>query len=190
MPEYTHSELGTLPALKKLGKLSNLRPVIVTDSREQLPLKFTRLDSIVGTLQTADYSFQGGEHHFGVSRKSLPDLVSSCVGENRERMERHLHRLRGFRFARLLIIGSRWEIEAHKYRSAIKPKVIFNSLAAWEARYIPVVWTEHPVQAAELVERWIWWYARQAVLDANELLRGARAVEPATVAAVSTLPEN
>ncbi len=133
-------ELGTMPALKMLGKLSDLRPVIAVDSREQEPLVFTRLESVVATLQSADYSFLGAEEHFAVSRKSLPDLVSSCIGENRARTERHLHRLRGYHFARFVVIGNRWEIEAHRYRSSIKPSVILHSLASWEVRYrVPII---------------------------------------------------
>ena len=54
-----------------------------------------------------------------------------------------------------------------------------------EARYIPVVWVEHPTPAAELVEKWIWWFARQMVEDANDLLRGSRTVEPVTMEAAS-----
>ena len=96
-------------------------------------------------------------------------------------MERELHRLRGFRFARLLIVGKRWEIEAHKYRSAINPTVVFNSLSAWEARYnVPVVWIEHPLHAAELVERWTYFFARQLVEEANSLLRGTQKAETVT----------
>ena len=177
-------ELGTLPALKSLGKLADLRPVVIIDSREQEPLPIKRLETVRAGLQSADYSFLGGEHLFGIERKSLADLVQCCIGENRARLERELHRLRGFRFARLLIVGNKWEIGAHKYRSAIKPAVIFNSLAAWEARYnVPVVWVDHPVQAAELVERWTWFFARQLVEEANTLLRGSKTVAPITAEA-------
>jgi hypothetical protein len=75
------TEFPALPALKGLGRLADLRPVICVDSREQQALTFTRLESVVATLQSADYSFLGAEERFAVSRKSLPDLVSSCVGE-------------------------------------------------------------------------------------------------------------
>lgn len=172
------AELGTLPALKGLGKLADLRPVVIIDSREQNPLPIKRLEYVRVGLQSADYSFLGAEHLFGIERKSLDDLVQCCVGDNRARLERELHRLRGFRFARLLIVGNRWEIEAHKYRSAIKPAVVFNSLSAWEARYnVPVVWVEHPMHAAELVERWTYFFARQLVEEANSLLRGTTSAE-------------
>ena len=63
-------ELGTLPALKSLGKLADLRPVVIIDSREQDPLPIKRLETVRAGLQSADYSFLGGEHLFGVERKS------------------------------------------------------------------------------------------------------------------------
>jgi len=36
----------TLPALRGLGKLAELLPIIATDTREREPLKFTRLPSV------------------------------------------------------------------------------------------------------------------------------------------------
>lgn len=181
-------ELGTLPALKKLGKLSDLRPVVIIDTREQTPLPITRLEVVRAGLQTADYSFQGGEQVFGIERKSIDDLVGCCTGGNRERFEREMHRLRGFRFKRLLIVGHRWMIEGHRYRSKIKPSAVLHSLDAWEARYdLPVVFCEHETHAAALVEKWVWWFARQMVEDANSLLRGSRTVEPVAPAPVEAV---
>src|SRR5260370_16941859 len=113
-------ELG-LPALHSLGQLANTKPVIVIDGREQLPLVFTRLQSIEGTLYSGDYSIRGLEDTFSVERKSVEDIGSCCMGQNRERFERELHRLRGFRFKRLLISRSRALIETQPYRSRIPP---------------------------------------------------------------------
>lgn len=109
------------PARKKLSDLSKLRPVVIVDTREQQPLRFSRLASQSGTLQTGDYSFAGGEEHLAIERKSVADLVGCCVGDSRDRFFRELHRLRGFAFRRLLVIGAREEIETGQYRSAIKP---------------------------------------------------------------------
>lgn len=170
--------LGTLPALKGLGKLSDLRPVVIIDTREQDPLPISRLETVRAGLQSGDYSFQGGEHVFAVERKSIDDLVGCCTGENRERFEREMHRLRGFRFKRLLIVGSKRTIEAQGYRSKIKPAAVLHSLAAWECRFdLPVVFVDHPEQAAALVEGWAWWFAREMVEGANSLLRGSKTVE-------------
>jgi ERCC4-type nuclease len=93
----TETEL-TLPARRGLGQLANTKPVICIDSREQQPLVFTRLRSVVGTLTSGDYSVLGLQELFAVERKTVADLVACCVGENRQRFERELHRLRGFRF--------------------------------------------------------------------------------------------
>ena len=128
--------------------MKTIRPTMVTDSREQDPLTFRTFPSVTGTLVSGDYSFRGGEELFAVERKSIADLVASVTGE-RERFERELHRLRGFRFARLLVVGAQAEVEQHRYRSATTPKSVLHSLAAFEARYsIPVVWSPTPEEAA------------------------------------------
>jgi ERCC4-type nuclease len=95
-------EIPALPALRSLRNLADVRPVIVIDTREQCPLPFARLAVECGTLASGDYSFRGGEELFAVERKSISDLAACCAGENRERFFRELHRLRGFRFKRLL----------------------------------------------------------------------------------------
>ncbi len=162
-----------LPALKSLGKLADARPVIVVDTREQAPLQFTRLESVAGTLTSGDYSIRGMEHLFAVERKSLDDLVACCMGYNRERFERELHRLRGFWFARLLVVGTREQVANGEYRSSIKSRVVSNSLGAFEARYnVPVVFCPTPAAAVTQIERWAWFAAREVVLAANDLRRG------------------
>lgn len=128
-------EFPPLPARRSLGKLADVRPVIFADTREQNPLVFSRLQSVRGTLQSGDYSFRGGEELFAVERKTVPDFVACCVGENRERFFRELHRLRGYRFKRLVIVGTRAEIEAGEYRSNIAPKAVLATLAALEVRF-------------------------------------------------------
>jgi len=139
-------------------------PVLITDTREQAPLAFTRLPHRTGTLQSGDYSFAGGEELFAVERKSIADLVGCCMGSNRERFARELHRLRGFRFKRLLIVGAVADIEAGSYRSNITPAAVLATCAAIEARFdIPVVFAACPADAALQVESWAAWCAREMV---------------------------
>jgi ERCC4-type nuclease len=174
-PDTGVSADATLPGLRGLDKLADLRPVIVQDSREQTPLVFTRLASVVGTLYSADYSVSGLEHLIGIERKSIDDLSSCCMGANRSRFERELHRLRGYRFARLLVIGSREDIASGRYCSQIAPKAVLATLAAFEVRYdLPIVFADTPEAAAREVERWAWWFSREVVENANDLLRGSR----------------
>jgi DNA excision repair protein ERCC-4 len=120
----------TLPALRSLGDLADAAPVILIDQREQTPLKFEHLQSRPATLQSGDYSLLGASELFSVERKTVADFVGVCTGDNRARFERELHRLRGFHFKRLLIVGTESEIREGKYRSNIKPQSVLGTLSA------------------------------------------------------------
>lgn len=153
-------------------------PVLVIDTREQDPLPFARLPAVRGTLATGDYSALGMEHLFAVERKTIPDLVACCCGANRTRFERELHRLRGFRFKRLLIVGERAEVERGDYRSNVKPAAVLGSLAAWEVRFdLPIVFEPTPEAAACRVESWAWYAARE-IIETVKRLQKATAAEP------------
>ena len=165
--------LNKLRAPEPLGKPIDFQPVIVVDTREQRPLPFARMRTQTATLPVGDYSILGAETLFAVERKSVADLVSCCMGENRERFERELHRLRGYGFKRLLIVGTEDEIQAGRYRSAITPKAVMATLGAFETRYdLPVVFQFNPGAAAQ-IERYAYWFAREHLLTANSLLRSS-----------------
>jgi ERCC4-type nuclease len=134
---------------------------LVVDSREQTPLVFEHLCSTSGSLYSGDYSILGLEHLFSVERKSIADLVGS-VTSGRERFERELHRLRGYQFKRLLIVGKIDDIKNHNYRSKASPASVLGSLRAFEVRYdIPVVWGENEAESACLVEAWAMHYTKE-----------------------------
>ncbi|MBU4212491.1 MAG: ERCC4 domain-containing protein [Kiritimatiellae bacterium] len=173
--------LPPLPALRHLGDLADRLPTVVIDTREQEPLPIRRLPVIRAGLYSGDYSVAGLEVVFAVERKRIDDLVGCCAGSNRERFEHELHRLRGMKFKRLLIIGTRSEIERGEYRSKITPASVLGTLAAFEIRYdIPVVWASTPDEGAALVERWAWYFAREHVEQVNGLFRKAAIPTPAT----------
>jgi hypothetical protein len=66
------------------------------------------------------------------------------------------------------------EARAHgQYHSRIALKAVLATLGAFELRYdLPVVFAETPEAAALQVERWIWWFAYETTVSANDLLRG------------------
>jgi DNA excision repair protein ERCC-4 len=164
-----------LPALKGLGSLADTPITLIRDSREQCPLEFLHLPCVVRGLATADYSISGFESEVGWERKSIEDIVACCMGENRQRFERELHRLRGFRFKRLCIQGSRGLIETQRYRSRISPKAVLATLAAFEVRWdIPVVFCETPEAMALLIERQSFYFVREYVKRINNLVRESR----------------
>lgn len=131
---------------------TDFAPTIIIDTREQDPLPFAAYPTERGTLLTGDYSVAGCETLFGVERKTISDLVQSLT-TGRDRFTRELERLRGYRFARLLIIGYPGQIDMGHYRSRASPKAIQHSLYSFEARFVPVVWARTPAEGAELVER-------------------------------------
>jgi hypothetical protein len=171
----TDTTMPTLPAMAGLGDLRNMRPVIISDTRERCPLVFSRLPSVKGTLTTGDYSGLGVEHLFSIEKKTISELPGIFTGD-RERFERECIRLRGYRFKRLLIIGTRRDIEQGTYRSNVSPKAILHSLSAFECRYdLPVVFAPDVESAARQVESWVYWYCRECVETTNMLLRGLTA---------------
>jgi DNA excision repair protein ERCC-4 len=175
MMTTTHKvELPSLPALLNAAvELSGSLPCCVIDTREQEALPIRRLPTIRAGLLSGDYSIRGFEDHFAIERKSIPDFVGCCIGDNRIRFEHELHRLRGFDFARLLIIGTEADIRGHNYRSNIEPKAVLHSLYAFEVRYnIPFVFSPTPESGAALVERWAWFYVREQIRKTNDAIRG------------------
>ena len=68
-------QIPTLPALRTLGNLADVRPTIITDTREQTPLLFTNLVTVLGTLTSGDYAPRGLEHIAAIERKSAADAA-------------------------------------------------------------------------------------------------------------------
>ena len=179
--------MGSIRTVRKSMK-PDFRPTIVIDSREQAPLTFTRLPSTVAGLTSGDYSVVGAEELFAVERKTVADLVGCCTGEARARFERELHRLRGYRFKRLLVIGTRAEVEQHRYRSNVSPASVLGSLAAWEIRFdTPLVWVTTPEDAAVQLERWAHYFCREILKTGDTLRAGTSA--PSGLPAVLTLAD-
>ena len=159
----------TLPTLRAPNG-SRSAPVLVIDCREQNPLQFDRLEAVPGTIYSGDYSVRGLESLFSIERKSPDDLAASLCGSNRDRFERELHRLRGYRFARLLIEGTEFDARSGCYRSSMTPAALLGSLAAFEARYsVPVVWGGDRAACARLVERWAYYFHREILKSATKI---------------------
>ena len=144
-------------------RATDAEPVIVTDTREQTPLCFTHLRSERGTLDTGDYSVRGLEEVFAVERKSMADLVGSLTRE-RARFMREMHRLRGFQFARLLIVGTEVELMQLVSMGRANLAQVEHSLLAISIRYgVPAVRVDSPERGALMVQTWAWAAWRDAL---------------------------
>jgi ERCC4-type nuclease len=75
-----------IPVLAERGgtRLKTPRPTLLVDTREQLPLDFSRFEGWFAgverkALKLGDYSIAGMEDICVVEWKELPDLVHSCT---------------------------------------------------------------------------------------------------------------
>ena len=150
--------------------MKEIRPIILIDSREQRPLHFKLYQTETATLTTGDYSVLGLQSSFSIERKSISDLIGSLT-YGRDRFTRELERLRGYEFRRLLIIGTRQQIQNHDYRSRATPAAILGSLNTFEVRYsIPVVFVESRSKAVEQVEIWARYYFAEQIKHAQNII--------------------
>lgn len=139
------------------------QPTILTDTREQQPLVFSNLPSERASLITADYSVQGLEDTLLIERKSIPDLIGSLFGKDRERFQRELQRMLSVPSRHLFIIGEgegvtpEEQIRRHDYRSQTLPHVVLASVSAIQAKGIQVHWLQTPQEAARRIESLVWY---------------------------------
>ena len=142
-------------------------PVLLVDTREQKPLRFSHLPAESATLYTGDYSVRGLEEVFAVERKSLADLAGSLTRE-RDRFMKEMHRLRGYRFPYLLAIGDDMELSRLQAQVRLKLQQVEHSLRAIQSRYgvhVERAYTEE--QAARMVETWAFCAWREAMKPAG-----------------------
>ncbi len=108
-------------------------PVVLVDSREQVPLNISTFPVQVMGLPVGDYGIAGFSDWtnpgFVVERRSLPDLVASLT-QGRDRFMGEVGKMRQFRFHALVIEALEAEVELGKYRSSTKPQGLYGNSCA------------------------------------------------------------
>jgi DNA excision repair protein ERCC-4 len=141
-------------------------PVILIDTREQLPYSF-KTESRTARLETGDYSLLGAENRVGIERKTLGDLVGS-LSCGRERFEKELARARGFEYFAIIIESSFSELAGGVYRSNMNPRAAVQSLLTFSIRYgLPVFFAGSRENGSEITESLLLKYARECVKRAE-----------------------
>jgi ERCC4-type nuclease len=166
-----------IPVLAERGgtQLKTPRPVLLVDTREQIPLDFSRFESWFAgierkALKLGDYSIAGMEEICVVERKELPDLVHSCTTDrcvftNRlRRMAQCPHRL-------LLITSSLSQIKS-PYSHGGNPNRITQSLIAMLAGLqIPFLCSETHELGEEIVASYLYQVHLYHWLETNDFGR-------------------
>ena len=111
---------------------------IKIDSREQRPLPFT-LPTVVGNLETGDYSIQNLENMISIERKEINDLVGS-LSTGRARFERELQRSKALDYFALIVEATFDDLVCSRYRSKMTPASVVESLSAFSIRYGLSIW--------------------------------------------------
>ncbi len=145
--------------------------VAVIDTREQLPLDLSPLQTVGGTLSTGDYSVRGLEHVVAIERKNLSDFLG-CIGQHRERFDREVQRLLAYP-VRTLVVEASWQaIEAGEWRSQVTPAAALGSLLGWIAQGLPVIMAGDHARAGRYASRLLYTAARRRYRELRSLVGG------------------
>ncbi len=143
-------------------------PIIVADSREQLPYAFPESWPVIRkALPSADYSLLGQEDVFAIERKSLSDLAG-CIFTDRFKAE--LERLSSFKHAFLAIESSLYKIRNHMPRhSKVHPASLVGFLQSIPLLYgVHVLYLEDRETAQEYVKGLLEKYNRFLLNDRKD----------------------
>lgn len=133
---------------------------IIIDSREQRPLTFI-LPTVVGKLDTGDYSVEGLEKKIAIERKTINDLIG-CLCNSRARFERELQRGMALKYFALVVEASMDDLVCGRFRSRMTPNSVIQSLLAFSVRYrLPIFFCTNRALACQVVESLLTRYAHE-----------------------------
>ena len=147
------------------------KPIVLVDTREQLPLSFTRFPNWIAEtkkqkLYVGDYSVEGMEKLLVLERKTLSDLITTLMQE-RPRFFTMCEQLAKYRWRALIVEASYEDIKSPydaDYTIA-HPNAVSGSLDALEAKFgIPVIYaSQYKPLAEEKAASWLskhftYWY--------------------------------
>jgi len=142
-------------------KLRSEDITVIVDSREKLPLDLGDFRTIPGTLVTGDYSLKGMENQVAVERKSIQDLVQ-CLGHERERFFKEVHRLRGMTSKMILVEGSELDIRKKNFRGNIEISSLLSSIVRIQELGVPIHYAHNREYAADILRRFLYLNAQRS----------------------------
>jgi len=152
-----------VPVLAERGGTQLLTPfpVVVVDTREQVPLSFRRFKGWFAGIETralplGDYSVAGMEDSCVVERKNLADLICSFT-ENRAVFVKRLRRLSELPHSLLVITAPLSQIKSTYPYGRANPNQVTQSLIALLAGLrLPFICTETHELGEEIVASYLY----------------------------------
>lgn len=140
----------------KRGSTPEFRFYVIKDSREQLPWEFSDFKIHQMSLQAGDYSIgyqferrlRTLDRIFVVERKGSTSEMVSMVGQDRDRFQRELARLRFVQHPFIICEFTLEEFLETAMNSGLNPTSAFGSICAWQ-KYMPVIFAGNKVLAKE-----------------------------------------
>jgi ERCC4-type nuclease len=154
------------------------KPVVLVDTREQLPFDFSRFPNWIAgekrkPLRVGDYTVEGMEDLLILERKSLTDLISTLM-QNRARFFDGCEKMTQYRWRALLVEASYEDIKTvydDELCTQAHPNAVSGTLDALEVKFgIPVIYTsKYRPLAEEKAASWLskhftYWHLEQAGL--------------------------
>jgi ERCC4-type nuclease len=166
-----------IPVIAERGgtQLKTPRPVLLVDTREQIPLDFSRFEGWFAgierkALKLGDYSIAGMEDLCVVERKELADLIHSCT-TNRSVFVNRLRRMAQYPHRLLLIPSSLSQVKS-PYSHGGNPNRITQSLIAILAGLqIPFLCSETHELGEEIVASYLYQVHLYHWLETNDFGR-------------------
>lgn len=131
------------------------RPVVLVDTREQLPYKFDEnlLISKSAALTAGDYTLEGMENVLCIERKNLNDLVQSLI-KDRKRFFEAVKRMKDHPFRCLVAECTPADIASRKYRGGAHPESVLGALISFSVNHgIPIIFAGDRQHARWYVQR-------------------------------------
>lgn len=158
-PKKRNSNQGTklLDHLKfKRGATPEFRFTILRDTREQTGWNFPDFEVKDTALETGDYSIafkldgrlRKMDRIFVVERKASANEMLAMVGQERERWQRELARLKKIVHPFIIVECSLQEFLEASVQSGVNPTSAFGSVVGWQ-KYFPLIWAGSRTLAKE-----------------------------------------
>ena len=144
--------------------------VVIADSREQIPWKLDPLPIEPGKLTTGDYALRDFPNEIAIERKELSDFVA-CCGRERDRFERELERLRGYRSHAVIIEASWYELAAGEWRSKLKPQTVLQSLSSWMSAGSLILPAGDRAMAERIARSMLWFAYKHRVEPVRRVIK-------------------
>lgn len=132
------------------------RFIIIRDTREQQPWGFPEFEVEDKGLKTGDYTIgfryerqlRKLDKIFVVERKATASELLSMVGQERDRWQDELARLKRIAHPFVIVECSLREFLEQAVMSGVNPTSAFGSVVAWQ-KYFPLIWAENRTLAKE-----------------------------------------